>query len=46
MKETPVYEWKGGMDKNSQDYEQLQKDADRSLASMKTFESITKFHLY
>lgn len=46
MKETPVYEWKGGMDRNSQDYEQLQKDADRSLASMKTFESITKFHLY
>ena len=34
------------MDRNSEDYEQLQKDAERSLSSMKTFEDITKFHLY
>lgn len=46
INETPVYEWKGGMNKNSVDYEQLQKDADRALSSMKTFEHITKFHLY
>ena len=40
-----IYEWEGELDKNSPDYEQLQKDAERSLASMKTFENITKFHL-
>lgn len=33
------------MNRSSVDYEQLQKDAERSLTSMKTFESITKFHL-
>lgn len=41
-----IYDWDGEMDKNSTDYEQLQKDAERSLASMKTFDNITKFHLY
>ena len=41
-----IYEWDGEMDRNSPDFEQLQKDADRALASMKTFENITKFHLY
>lgn len=40
-----IYEWEGELDRNSADYEQLQKDAERSLASMKTFENITKFHL-
>jgi len=34
------------MDHNSTDYEQLQKDAERSLSSMKTFETINKVHLY
>lgn len=33
------------MNRTSNDFEQLQKDADRSLSSMKTFEDITKFHL-
>lgn len=46
LKDTPVFEWKGGLSRNSFDFEQLQKDAERSLSSMKTFESITKFHLY
>lgn len=32
-----VFEWDGEMDRNSSDYEQLQKDAERSLSSMKTF---------
>ena len=41
-----IYEWDGEMDHNSSDYDQLQKDAERALASMKTFENITKFHLY
>jgi hypothetical protein len=40
-----IYEWEGQLDKNSSDYEQLQKDAERALANMKIFENITKFHL-
>lgn len=33
------------MDRTSNDFDQLQKDAERSLSSMKTFETITRFHL-
>ena len=45
IKQAPMFEWKGGMSRTSNDFDQLQKDAQRSLSSMKTFEDITKFHL-
>lgn len=34
------------MDRDSSDYKTLQLDAERAMGNMKTFENITKFHLY